>query len=268
MPSHRQKVATALERERGAARVIEFFQAQFLAVASADLPHPDYAVKGGVNMRFFFQSHRSSKDMDFDYLGDRLLRFAERVDQIFTGRALTELLRLDDVALARVTRPKATETTQRWKFGLVAPGVPDASSKVEFSARGTVLPYELAAVDPVLAGRLRVRPMRICHYLPEAAAVQKVEALRGRAHTEPRDVFDLDHLFTRYPDVVGRIKIAPAVVKAAVERASGLSYPEFESTVVPYLDEDLRPVLGSRAAWEDMQLRVIERLEAAMVAQQ
>ncbi|MBI2766535.1 MAG: nucleotidyl transferase AbiEii/AbiGii toxin family protein [Chloroflexi bacterium] len=194
-----------------------------------------------------------------------------RVDDIDTnrqyhvsGRALAELLRLDDVTVGRISHSKATDTTHRWKFGLAAPGVPDASSKVEFSARGTDLPYELARIDLVLAERLRVRPMRLNHYLPAAAVVQKVEALKGRAHTEPRDVFDLDHLFTTFPDVLGQTKVPPALLKAAVERASELTYPEFESTVVPYLDEDLRSILGSPTAWEDMHLRVIERLEAAM----
>lgn len=46
--------------------MIESFQAAFLEVATATLPVADYAVKGGVNMRFFFGSVRSSKDMDFD----------------------------------------------------------------------------------------------------------------------------------------------------------------------------------------------------------
>ena len=259
-------MATALERERSAARIIETFQARFLVVASAELPQADYAVKGGVNMRFFFQSPRSSKDMDFDHVGPAFARFADRVQRIFEGRALGELLRLEEVAITRIARAKATETTQRWKFGLVAPGVPDASSKVEFSARGTDLPYELAAIDTALAARLRVRPVRVDHYLPEAAVAQKVEALRGRSHTEPRDVFDLDHLFTRYPDALAKAGLRAMAVRAGADRAAELTFADYESAVVPYLDEDLRPMLGTRAAWDDMQLRVIDRLQSAPVA--
>lgn len=250
-------------RERSAARIIEVFQVHFLAVASVQLPSADHVVKGGVNMRFFFQSPRSSKDMDFDYVGDRLAAFADRVDRIFGGRALAELLRLDRISIGRVTRAKATPTTQRWKFALAAPGIPDASSKIEFSPRGDRLPYELAPIDEALAARLRLRPIKINHYLPEAAIAQKVGALRGRAHTEPRDVFDLDHLSTRYPDALGAAAVDAAALRAAADRASQLSYAEFESTVVPYLDEELRPMLGTRASWEDMQLRVIDRLEGA-----
>lgn len=227
------------------------------------MPAADFAVKGGVNMRFFFQSPRSSKDMDFDYVGQRFAAFAERVDRIFSARALAELLRLDRLAIDRASRATATPTTQRWKFGIVAPGIPDASAKVEFSARRDGLAFELASIDDTLAARLRVLPVKINHYLPGAAVAQKVEALRGRTHTEPRDVFDLDHLFTRYPDALAGASLDAAALRGAADRAAQLSYGEFESTVVPYLDEALRPLLGSRAAWDDMQVRVIERLEAA-----
>lgn len=260
-----QRVAhrSALERERSAARIIELFQVKFLAVASVELPGADHVVKGGVNMRFFFQSHRSSKDMDFDYIGQRFATFADRVDRLIGGRALAELLRLERISIGRMTRAKATATTQRWKFGLAGPGVPDASSKVEFSARGSDLPYELAPIDDGLAARLRTRPVKLNHYLPEAAVSQKVHALRGRTRTEPRDVFDLDHLFTRHPEALAGASVEAAALNAAADRASDLTYAEFESTVVPYLDEDLRPLLGNEPAWTSMQLRVIDRLRTA-----
>ena len=91
-----------------AARLIEAFQAAFLEVATATLPVAEYAVKGGVNMRFFFGSVRSSKDMDFDYVGDRFTAWEDRINALFDGRALDRLLRLRGIRIAPRDVPTAS----------------------------------------------------------------------------------------------------------------------------------------------------------------
>lgn len=204
--------------------------------------------------------------MDFDYLGDpeRSWSFAERVDKIFASNALNVLLRAREIALASLRKPKQTDTTRRWRFNLKAPGVEGIPSKIELSARSEdrhAADHELAPVDADLARRLRARPVRLNHYLPPAAIAQRIGALRLPSETQPRDVFDLDHLFREFPDALVSVAVPVEELRAATERALALSYDEYASTVVPYLEEGILDVLGTREAWTDMQLRVVERLE-------
>lgn len=257
----------ALREAHAAARVIEGFQAAFLEVATATLPVAEYAVKGGVNMRFFFGSARSSKDMDFDYLGDRFHSLEDRVNGLFDGRALDRLLQLRGIRITTLNRvKKQTDVTRRWTLQLATETVRDASSKVEFSAReargGRDAEREMATVDAELGRALGMGRVALQHYLPPAAISQKLSVLRQRTHTEPRDVFDLDHLIRRFPSALAAAQLDPGEIEAAVARARALTYDEYESAVVPYLDEDLWPIHGSAEAWEAMRTRVVESLEA------
>lgn len=256
----------ALRQAHAAARVIEAFQATFLETATATLPIAEYAVKGGMNLRFFFGSVRSSKDMDFDYLGERFTAWEDRVNALFDGRPLDRLLRLRGIRVTRLNRlKKQTAVTKRWTLSLATETVTDASSKVEFSAReatGRGLGREIAGADAEIARALGIGRVTLQHYVPSAAIAQKVGALRGRTHTEPRDVFDLDHLFRRYPEALGAAQIVAEEIDAAVARAQALTYDEYRSAVVPFLDEDLWPILGTAVAWEAMRARVVEVLEA------
>ena len=257
----------ALRGAHAAAQAIEGFQAAFLEVATATLPLTEYAVKGGVNMRFFFGSVRSSKDMDFDYLGDRFRTWDDRVNALFDGRALDRLLQLRGIRITALNRlKKQTDVTRRWTLLLATETVRDASSKVEFSARqtgrGTTAGRETATVDPELARTLGMGRVALQHYVPSAAILQKVDALRQRTHTEPRDVFDLDHLIRRFPHALAQASLDPDRIESAVARARSLTYDEYESAVVPYLEEELWPIVGSPEAWDAMRVRVARALGA------
>lgn len=259
--------SSALRHEHAAARLIEDFQAAFLEVASATLPVAEYAVKGGANMRFFFGSVRSSKDIDFDYLGARFRTWETRVNALFDAGALARLLRLRGIRISALNRlKKQTEVTRRWSLRLESATVRDASSKIEFSERGAGADRrddrETAVVDPELARTLVMGRVALQHYVPSAAIAQKVRALRGRSQTEPRDVFDIDHLLRRYPDALARAPVDADELESAVARARALVYDEYASAVVPYLDEELWPVLASEEAWGAMQSRVADTLEA------
>lgn len=252
--------------KQAAGIALERLHLAFLEVATTQLPIDRFALKGGANLRFFLHSLRRSVDMDFDYLGDpeRSWAFAERVDKVFRSKALAVLLRARQLSIADLRTPKQTETTRRWRFNVNAPGVEGAPSKVEFSGRDQgrhADDYELAAVDAELARRVQARPVRLNHYRPVAAVAQKIGALRLRSETQPRDVFDLDHLFREHPDALSTVQVSPAELRAAKERALALSYDEYAGTVVPYLQEEIAELYGSRDAWGDMQLRVVERLE-------
>src|SRR5437867_9421218 len=78
---------------REAAKAIDSFQLAFLEVAAGRLPIAAFVLKGGANMRFFFGSNRRSRDIDFDYRGQRVGTLADRVVEGFNSRALAGLLR-------------------------------------------------------------------------------------------------------------------------------------------------------------------------------
>lgn len=247
---------------REAAKAIDSFQLAFLEVAAARLPIASFILKGGANMRFFLRSSRRSRDIDFDYRGQRFDTFADRVDEVFASRALAELLRERGLQIADPRRSKQTETTRRWKLAVRA-AAGEANTKVEFSARGNGSDdYALSQLDPEIARRLGGRPPRVNRYGPVAMVEQKVGALGRRSETQPRDVFDLDVLFRLHPASLDEARLKATTLRAASERAFALTYDEFLSTVVNYLEDDLVGVLGSEGAWNEMVLRVTSELEA------
>ena len=246
-------------------RAIELFHLAYCQVAAARLPLNEFALKGGGNLRFFLHSPRRSADLDLDFLGRKFGRFGERMDEVLSSRQLSELLRLRDIELRfEGHRAKDTETVKRWKFQLARPGMETASSKIEFSNRGTNATPVLEQMDTDLARRLGGIAARIEHYLPPDAIQQKITALADRSATEPRDVFDLDHLFRQYPDALAQAQLDAKKLLAAKERAIDIPYDDYALLVVDYLEEDFVDLYGTEQAWTDMVLRVVEQLEAKM----
>src|SRR5256712_11121067 len=256
----------ASRSEREAGKVIERFHLAFVEVGAVRLPCPVYVVTGCANLLFFFRSSRHALDIDFNYLGDRFENFAGRVDEVLESRALSELLRQHEITLVNPRRHKQTETTRRWKLSLHTPEVEDADSKIEFSAREEPLDdFELRPVDPELARRLGGRSVPINRYGAIAMVTQKVDALRHRSETQPRDIFDLDLLFRTHPDALTRAPLEQGALEEAIERARALTFQEYVTTVVHYLEEEIVDVLGTENAWNDMLRHVVETLEARWI---
>ena len=250
---------------RKGGRAIEFFHAVFLQVATTQLPLSDFALKGGGNLRFFLRSRRRSADLDLDYLGRNFDGFAERMDKVMATRALSELLRVQGITLVfDGHRAKDTATVKRWKFGLARVGMETASSKIEFSNRGPAGDPVVDQSDTELARRLGAVAVRFNHYPAVPAVEQKVNALARRSETEPRDVFDLDHLFVQYPTALADASLNKELTRAAVDRAGGITYAQYRDLVVEYLEEDFVPLYSSEQAWTDMAARVAHALEGKL----
>lgn len=240
---------------------IELFQLVYLEARRAELPAADYALKDGGNLRFFLRSRRRSADLDFDYRGRRFDDFADRVDRVFASRALAELLGTRGITLVEPRRSKVTDTVKRWKLALRARGVEATATKLEFSARPTDAIPVFEAIDEGLARRAGIGTVRLNHYGPAVTIEQKLGALAGRSATEPRDVFDLDHLFREFPDALAEARLDPAKTRTAFQRALELPYARYAELVVRYLDDEFVPLYGTEEAWNDMVLRVVARLD-------
>src|SRR5689334_11303903 len=129
---------------------IEVFHLAFLGELGTKLDRALYAVKGGCNLRFFFASLRYSEDLDLDVHKVSKDTLRRKVDQILGGRSLALTLAARRISIAGVSRPKQTETTQRWKLELSLPAA--AHTKIEFSRRGLGPGIEFGPADRRLLG--------------------------------------------------------------------------------------------------------------------
>jgi len=106
------------------------------------------------------------------------------------------------------------------------------------------------------------RSVPINRYGAVAMVAQKVNALRKRSETQPRDIFDLDLLFRTHPDALAQAPVEQRSLEEAIERARTLTYQEYVTTVAHYLEEEIVDVLGTENAWNDMVRHVVETLDA------
>jgi len=244
-------------------QIVELFHLHFVRLLCAGADRHRFGIKGGCNLRFFFESVRYSEDIDFDVTGIPEHTLKEKVNRVLGGPALAMPLRSRGISIGAVTAPKQTETTQRWKVGLSIGATLPLHTKLEFSRRQTT---EGAVVEPVSAGVLaeyQMMPVLAPHYPLPAALRQKVGALVGRSTVQARDVFDLSVLLSRAGGRIDALRPMRAQIAKAIERAMDVSYDEFKAQVVSYLKPEHFDEYGTRQAWEALQAQVVDALEKA-----
>jgi predicted nucleotidyltransferase component of viral defense system len=245
-------------------RHVESFHLSLLRILEARLDRANWVVKGGVNLRAWFGSRRYSQDMDLDIVECPQHVLRERFDKVLASRALAEMLTTQGLEITRISRPKQTDTTQRWKFELMADGVSlPLHTRVECSRRGTRdEEYALEPVRPDVVRPYGIPAPTANHYTARSAIRQKIQALAGRSEAQARDVWDLDHLFrTTNADLRPLPRGVLAVLPEAVERALSMGYDMFKAQVVPYLSDEDQSVYGTRDTWDRMCELVAARLE-------
>ena len=73
---------------REGAKLIEIVHLALLQVLPSHMPVGDYVVKGGANLRLFYDSRRRSQDIDLDYIGSRPERIEDQVDGAVASAAV------------------------------------------------------------------------------------------------------------------------------------------------------------------------------------
>jgi predicted nucleotidyltransferase component of viral defense system len=244
------------------AQVIELFHLAFLQVLQARLDQARYVLKGGANLRYFFDSVRYSEDIDLDADGIEPWALTEKMDGILASPTIDAVLRSGGMAVEDFSKPKQTETTQRWKVSVAVSGRREAvRTKIEFSHRNGELRHVLEPVASRIVAPYALRAPTVQHYMADAATEQKIKALAGRSETQARDVFDLDLLLRRQPLTAGAID--PQILARAAERGLDLPFDAFRDQVLPFLDPEVAELYSAKAAWEGMQLFVTDTLLAA-----
>jgi predicted nucleotidyltransferase component of viral defense system len=244
------------------AQVIELFHLAFLQVLQARLDQARYVLKGGANLRYFFDSVRYSEDIDLDANGIEPWALTENVDGILASPTLDAVLRSGGLAAGGFTKPKQTGTTQRWKVAITVSGRREpVRTKIEFSHRNGERRHVLEPVAPRIVAPYALRAPTMQHYTAQAATEQKIEALAGRSETQARDVFDLDLLLRREP--LTGVTIDPKILTRAAERGLELPFAAFRDQVLPFLDPEVGELYAAPATWEQMQLFVTGTLLGA-----
>ena len=251
------------------ARIREVFHFCFLERLLKMSDPGIYILKGGVNLRFFFNSPRYSEDMGIDVLAGSVATLEKNGYKILRDAAFKRSLRLFDIEDIKINDPnkaKQTTTTQRFRFALITPAGHRLPTRVEFPRRkqdaADGAPMEL--IDPDIARQYRKLAYRCRHYPGEVAVVQKIKALAGRTVTQARDVFDLAILFTggyTLPTAKEPLITKPQLAQA-IDCLMGLTWSDYQGQVVEFLDTESREEYGAESAWASLQAQVLDALEA------
>lgn len=222
------------------------------------------ALKGGCNLRFYFGSVRYSEDMDLDVSVIAQGTLRNKVERLLRSPLVTAPLKTQGLEVHDTSAPKQTPTTQRWKVGLAARHLAmPLRTKIEFSRRDATGDVVFEGVDRELLRPYGITQVLATHYSLRAAIEQKVNALAGRTEPQARDVFDLHLLLARADEHLLALVAShvPALTRA-IENAISISFDDYSSKVVAYLDAAQAPLYSDRAQWDSLQDAVVARLEA------
>jgi hypothetical protein len=242
---------------------VEVFHLILLSHLGRKLDKQKWALKGGCNLRFFFRSPRYSDDMDLDVQGIPVDVLREKVNSILSGRPFKTILEVRGISIEHVTEHKQTDTTQRWKFGLMVPGFEQpVPTKIEFSRRGLEAGSVFEPISPEIARLYELSPVMANHYPAAVVWHQKVGAILSRATPQARDIFDLHLLLMTglksVTALIGDVKFDVSQIKESV---LAVDFGQFKSQVVSYLELELQPQYDSEEIWDAMRWRIIEALE-------
>jgi hypothetical protein len=199
--------------------------------------------------------------MDLDVGGIGAQAFRDRVNEVLASRPFSQILEARGITIERVSAPKQTDTTQRWKLGLRAEGVAAAlPTRIECSRRGLDPGVAFGSVDPRLARLHRLPPLMVSHYDAPTALKQKVGALAGRREPQARDVFDVHHLLAGGAGTAGGPAFDRSVVERACANALAIDFGMFKSQVLAFLEPEDQPRFDSPPVWDTIVLEVVEAL--------
>lgn len=242
---------------------IERFHLLFCHRLGAKVDRTFYSLKGGCNLRFFFQSFRYSEDIDFDVRTISAETLKKNVKQILDDELFRTVLRKNhNIEIVKWSAPKQTETTQRWKATLrVGNGALEIPTKIEFSRRTTVLDgSKIQFASTELITNYKLQPVMIQHYTRPKAIEQKIGALINRTETQARDVIDLKILKDQLAEADNFPLLATDRAKA-LETLMSISFDDFKSQVWPYLMTQYQEEFERRERWDEIQAEVVQFIE-------
>lgn len=237
----------------------ELFHIQFLRWLNHAVKTRNYALKGGTNLRLFFNSIRYSEDMDLDIQGIEVYKLRGIVMDILGERFFQETLKpfgIEKIVLPDIIKAKQTETTQRFKAHLITPQGEDLFTKIEFSRRGFRGNVIVEPITDSILRRYKLPPLMVPHYDVTSTLAQKLDALGGRRIIQARDIFDLYILTTQSADMKVSNLLSKERLLKAYENVFRIDFIEFRDTVVSYLSIKDQEIYNNPSVWEEIRLKV------------
>ncbi|MCY3839103.1 MAG: nucleotidyl transferase AbiEii/AbiGii toxin family protein [Gammaproteobacteria bacterium] len=243
----------------------EAFHLVFLERFSKQTDSSLFVLKGGLNLRFFFNSPRYSEDMDFDVLGGSVETLRRNGYRILNDRAFIRSLAAFGITDLLVNDPqsaKHTQTTQRFRARLVTTAGEIWPTKVEFSRRASAGEHLVEPVSPQVVRPYQRLALPCRHYGARSAVLQKIKALADRAEPQIRDAFDIYVLWLggHCRNDVGE-SIEPTSRDRALENLLALDYADYEGQVLDYLEADARRRFQGADVWGDINETVLGLIE-------
>jgi predicted nucleotidyltransferase component of viral defense system len=243
----------------------ELFHLEFLRWFSRKTKTNSYVLKGGTNLRFFFNSFRYSEDMDLDAQGIDVHILKDIVMNILVQQSFQDLLKpfgVDKIVGPDINRAKQTETTQRFKVHLITFAGEDLFTKIEFSRRGFRGKAVVQSVSDHILRTYKLPPLLVPHYNAYSAAAQKIGALSDRTLIQARDIFDLYILSSQCePSMAKETDISNVKLTRAYKNIFEVSFEQFKDTVVTYLSPEDRPVYNLPSSWDEIKLKAANFIE-------
>jgi predicted nucleotidyltransferase component of viral defense system len=243
-------------------QAIEIFHLLFLRAFGARVDKALFVLKGGCNLRFFLKSIRYSEDMDLDIRTMSVGTLASNVSHVLKAPSFAQVLRAQGIEIARMSQPKQTETTQRWKLILLTESGAEVPTKIEFSRRSLDGEKATESVNDGIIRTYRLYPVIVQHYSVHTAFAQKVSALALREQVQSRDVFDLNLLLNAGGAEQPLPAKATTNLAAAIENAREIDYDAFAGQVLAFLEPEYQEHYGNRKVWAQLQEQVVDGLEA------
>jgi len=246
-------------------QIREIFHLEFLRWFGKKIKAEYYALKGGVNLRFFYDSFRYSEDIDLDVHIIRVDILQDEVMQILESSSFQDNLKsfgIYDIISSDIIKAKQTETTQRLKVHLITANGEDFFTKIEFSRRGFKNNIKIETVSNAILREYKIAPLLIPHYDIISTVSQKLEALATRTVIQGRDIFDLYILSTQFESSERkRNKLSKAKINQAYENVFKISFEQFKDTVIAYLSKEDQRVYHSRDSWDEIKLKTAHFIE-------
>lgn len=211
-------------------------------------------LKGGLAMRESFGTGRMTKDIDLDCDNDSSMEMIRNLVRKGLKSAICDSL----IESAKISEPKMTDTTMRWKIvGSVPGGESSIHLTIEISRRERSQALE-AEVEERKSG-LRI-------YSGDALAMLKTNALLAENRVAPRDLFDLFVLVSadmRPPKEMLAERSDEELRRMTAEVWSKIDLMDWrlaKTELVPFLTPETAREM-SEERWEEMRLVVGEAVE-------
>jgi len=245
----------------------EVFHLEFLKSLGSKVKAKLYVLKGGVNLRFFYNSMRYSEDMDLDVQDIEVVVLKDKVMQILASMSFHERLvpfGIKQVTPPNMNRAKQTETTLWFKIHLLTRAGEDLFTKIEFSRRGFAGTIQVHTVADTILSQYKSAPVLVPHYDKHTAFLHKINAIAGRAVIQARDIFDLYVLSTQVERGKCNIQGVPEdTINTAKANIFSIGFEQFRDTVLSYISLEDQRVYDNKDAWDEVRIKVVACIDTA-----